>query len=131
MCVLWHINNAFHEKEGLQTVKNLLAMQETWVQSLGWEDPLEEGMATHPSILAWRIPWTEEPSGPQSMGSERVRPDRATNTFTFSSHSFEWGDLLSLLYPLSLSSIQRPVLESSLETGKTLFPPSESFLNHL
>ena len=44
-----------------QTVKNLPAMQETWVQSLGWEDPLEKGMATHSSILAWRIPWTEEP----------------------------------------------------------------------
>ena len=44
-----------------QTVKNLAAMQETWVQSLGWEDPLKEGMATHSSILAWRIPWTEEP----------------------------------------------------------------------
>ena len=46
-----------------QTVKNLAAMQETWVQSLGWEDPLEEGMATHFSILAWRIPWTGEPGG--------------------------------------------------------------------
>ena len=46
-----------------QTVKNLLAMQETWVRSLGLEDPLEEGMATHSSILAWRIPWTEEPGG--------------------------------------------------------------------
>ena len=45
-----------------QTVKNLPAMQETWVRSLGWEDPLEEGMATHSSILAWRIPWTEERS---------------------------------------------------------------------
>ena len=44
-----------------QMVKNLPAMRETWVQSLGWEDPLGEGMATHSSILAWRIPWTEEP----------------------------------------------------------------------
>ena len=51
-------------------VKNLSAMQETQVPSLGWEDPLEEGMATHPSILAWRIPWTEEPGGLQSMGSQ-------------------------------------------------------------
>ena len=56
-------------------VKNLPAMQETWVQSLGWEDPLEKGMATHSSILAWRIPWTEEPGGLQSMGSPRVRHD--------------------------------------------------------
>ena len=46
------------------------AMWETWVQSLGWEDPLEEGMATHTSILAWRIPWTEEPGGLQSMGPQ-------------------------------------------------------------
>ena len=51
-----------------QTVKNLPAMQETWVRSLGWEDPLEEGMATLSSILAWRIPWTEEPGGLLSMG---------------------------------------------------------------
>ena len=51
-----------------QTVKNPPAMQETWVQSLGLEDPLEEGMATHCSILTWRIPWTEEPAGLQSMG---------------------------------------------------------------
>ena len=55
-----------------QSVKNLPAMQETRVQSLGQEDPLEKGMATHPSILAWRIPWTEEPGGLQSVGSETV-----------------------------------------------------------
>ena len=51
-----------------QTVKNLPAMWETWVRSLDWEDPLEKGMATHSSILAWRIPWTEKPGGLQSMG---------------------------------------------------------------
>ena len=55
-----------------QMVKNLPVMQETWVQSLGWEDSLEKGMATHSSILAWRIPWTEEPGGLQSMGSQTV-----------------------------------------------------------
>ena len=54
-------------------VKNLLAMQETQVQSLGQEIPLEKGMATHSSIPAWRIPWTEEPGGLQSMESQRVR----------------------------------------------------------
>ena len=59
----------------VQMVKNLLAMQETWVQSLGWEDPLEEGMATLSSILAWRIPRTEKPAGLQSMGSQRVTHD--------------------------------------------------------
>ena len=57
------------------TVKNLPAMQETEVQSLSWEDPLEKRMATHSSILAWIIPQTEEPGGLQSMGSQRVRHD--------------------------------------------------------
>ena len=56
-------------------VKNLPAMQETWVQSLGQEDPLEKEMATHSSILAWRIPWTEESGGLQSIESQRVRYD--------------------------------------------------------
>ena len=58
-----------------QTVKNLPAMQETLVQSLGQEDPLERGMATHSSILGWLIPWIEEPGGLQSMGSHRVGQD--------------------------------------------------------
>ena len=56
-------------------VKNLPVVQETGVQSLGWEDPLEKGTATHSSILAWRIPWTEEPGGLQSTGSHRVGHD--------------------------------------------------------
>ena len=54
------------------SVKSPPAMQETWVQSLGWEDHLEKGIATYSSILAWRILWTEEPEGLQSMGSQRV-----------------------------------------------------------
>ena len=68
-----------HTHEGFslvaQLVKNPPAMWETWVQSLGWEDPLEKGTATHSSILAWRISWIEEPGGLQSMGSQRVRHD--------------------------------------------------------
>ena len=55
-----------------QMTKNLPAMWEAWVGSLGWEDPLEEGMATHSSIQAWRIPWTEEPGGLQSVGLQRA-----------------------------------------------------------
>ena len=55
-----------------QLVKNPPAMWETWVQSLGWKDPLEKGTATHSSNLAWEIPWTEEPGGLQSMGSKRI-----------------------------------------------------------
>ena len=66
-----------------QMVQNLFAMQEIWVWSLGWEDPLEKGMATHSSILAWGISWTEETGGLQSKGSQRVRHDWATNTLIF------------------------------------------------
>ena len=58
-----------------QLVKSPPAMRETWVRSLGWEDPLEKEMATHFSILAWRIPWTEELGGLESMGSQRVGHD--------------------------------------------------------
>ena len=58
-----------------QMVKNLLTMEEMQLQSLGWEDPLEEEMTTHSSVLAWRIPWTEEPGGLQSTGLQRVRHD--------------------------------------------------------
>ena len=56
-------------------VKNLPVMQETWVQSLGWEDALEKRMPTHSSILAWKIPWTEDPGRLQTMGSQRARHD--------------------------------------------------------
>ena len=66
-----------------QMVKNPPAVQETQVRSLSREDPLEEEMATHSSILAWRSPWTEELGGLQSMGSQRVRHDWVTNTLTF------------------------------------------------
>ena len=59
----------------VQRVRNLPTVQEIWVQSLGGEYSLEKGMATHSSILAWRIPWTEEPGGLQSMGSQRVGHD--------------------------------------------------------
>ena len=59
----------------VRTVKRLPSMQETLVRSLGWENPLEKEMATHSHILAWEIPWTEEPGGLQSVGSQRVRHD--------------------------------------------------------
>ena len=62
----------------VQLVENPPAMWETWVRSLGWEDLLEKGMATHSSILAWRIPWTEEPGVLQSMRLQRVGHDQAT-----------------------------------------------------
>ena len=65
-------------------VKNLPAKQETWVRSLGRKDPLEKGMAIHSGILAQRISWTEEPGRLQSMGSQKLRQDGATNTFSLS-----------------------------------------------
>ena len=65
-----------------QMVMNPPTMQKTWVRSLGWEDPLKEGMETHSSILAWRIPWTEEPDGLQTMGSQRVGHDWVTKHST-------------------------------------------------
>ena len=75
-------------------VKNLPAMQETWVQSLGRKDPLEKEMATHSSILAWEIPWTEEPSRLQSMGSQIIGHDYATE-HTHSHNSFSlWLSLV-------------------------------------
>ena len=64
-------------------VKNLPAMQEMGIQSLGWEDPLEKGMATQSSVLAWRIPWTEEPGGLLSMRLQRIGHDQVTNTLKF------------------------------------------------
>ena len=70
-----------------QTVKNLPALQETQVPSLGQDYPLEQGLATHSSILAWQIPLTEEPGGLQSMGSQIVGHDRATFTFVLTHQS--------------------------------------------
>ena len=70
-----------------QRLKRLPVVQETQVRSLGWEDPLEKEMATHSSILAWEIPWTEEPGGLQSTGSQRVRHDF---TFTFTLHAWHY-----------------------------------------
>jgi len=67
----------YHNRDSLvaQSVKNLPAIQETWVRSLGWEDPLEKEMATHSSILAWKISWTQKPGELQIMGLQRVGHD--------------------------------------------------------
>ena len=69
-------------------VKNSPATRQTWIQSLGWKYPLEEGKATHSSVPAWRIPWTEEPGGLQSTGSRRVRHDWATQHSTHNPHIY-------------------------------------------
>ena len=81
-----------------QRVKRLPAKQETWVRSLGQEDPLEKEMATHSSILAWKIPWTEKPGRLQSVGSQRVRHDWVTSL------SLSWGQgvVLNLFHVLLL-----------------------------
>ena len=75
-----------------QMLKHLLEMQETWVQSLGWEDPLEKEMAAHSSTLAWKIPWTAEPGRLLSMGSQRVRHDEGISlslpVYLLSFHQF-------------------------------------------
>jgi len=89
-------------------------MQEMQVQSLGWEDSLKKGMATHSSILTWRIPWTQEPGRLQSMGSQRVGHDGVTNPFTFFMYVVRQGSSvfkraaivpvlfeMNVLYPLS------------------------------
>ena len=82
-----------------QMVKNLPEKQETLVWSLSQEDPLEKGVVTHSSILAWRIPWTEEPGGLQSMGLQRVRHDWVANTYTFTVY-FRMFSSIPGLYPL-------------------------------
>ena len=102
-----------------QTVKNLPAMKETWVKTLGQEDPLEKRMATHSSILFWRIPWTEEPGGLQSMGSQRVGHDWVINTSLY----------------LCVCCLHTAVLEWHLPEGKvyliTLFQGPKSLLFHI
>ena len=80
--LLWRTEGFPGDSDGLKK-KNLPAMRETQVRFLGQKDPLEKGMATHSSILAWRIPWIEEPGGLQSIGSQRVWHNWAPNTFTF------------------------------------------------
>ena len=74
-----------------QLVKNLPAVQETWVRSLGWEDPLEDSIANHSSILAWRIPWTEELGGLQSMGSQSLTRLKELSTYVCFLFTFNWG----------------------------------------
>ena len=87
-----------------QRLKHLPAMRETWVRSLGWEDPLEKEMATHYSVLAWRIPWIEEPGRLQSMGLQRVGHDWATSLSLHSHFIFKLSIvLLSSLFILFLN----------------------------
>ena len=96
-CLFFNTLSRFETTLVAQTVKYLVAMRETQVQSLGQEDPLEKGMATHSSILAWRIPWTEEHGRLQSLRSQRVRHDWATNT-SFVTAFLPWSKRLLILW---------------------------------
>ena len=99
-------SNLFHDKRHIsmylraslvaQLVKNLPAMQETQVQSLDWENPLEKEIATQSSILAWRIPWTGHPGGLQSMGSQRIGHDWDTHFHFSSMYLHQWGQSIAL-----------------------------------
>ena len=118
-CFSWPPLLSLREFPMAQWVKNRPAKQETsetWVQFLSWEDPLEEGMATHSSSLTWKTPWTEEPGGLQSKGSQGVRHDWATK------YSYRWlVNRRNLL--LTVLNAGRPWSESqhSQVLGKTLF----------
>ena len=93
-----------------QTIRNLPAMQETWVWSLEWEDPLDKGMASHSSILAWEIPWTEKLCRLQSMGWQRVRQNWATKALT----QLKWGDQKGVLScPVIIAETHRKKKDSS------------------
>ena len=98
---------------GVSAVKNLSAVQEiqeTWVRSLGKEDPLEEGMAAHSSVLAWRIPWAEEPSGLQSTGSQIVRHTQCVRTMKnrpTMDQWWEWNAFWNIFYDQNIYRLLR------------------------
>ena len=94
---LLHKVSVFYTQLMAQMVKNLPAMWETWVRPLVWEDPLEEGMAAHSSILAWRIPWTEEPGGLQSVGLQSQ-----TRLKQLSTQSSQWNTVNVFITDLAL-----------------------------
>ena len=109
-----------------QMVKNLSAMQETWVWSLGWEDTLEKRVATHFSILAWRIPWTEDPGRLHSMGSQRVGHDWVTNTSICFRHS-DWVVWLSRVVIMTFSTWSFYILGSKTMYVLTWFSQMDLF----
>ena len=108
-----------------QTVKNLPLMQETQVWSQGRKDPLEKGTVIHSSILAWRIPWTEEPGGLQSMGSQRLRHDWVTNTHLLSTQGDD-GPRASFL-PNTTSQTQFSIIK--YDSGHLKKKKKKSFLS--
>ena len=108
-----------------QMVKHPLAMQETWIWSLGWEDNLEKEMATHSSIPAWRIPWTEEPGGLKSIGSQKLGHDWATNTDTHNivATSLFSDDFWNSPYHIAVRKVTTDIFHHTLYlSGFTLNP---------
>ena len=101
-----------------QSVKNLPAVQETGVWSLGWKDPLEKEMVTHSRILAWKISWTEEPGGLQSMGSQRVRHNWVTKTKQLYENSSDLITALQTVTPRNESDLH---LEFNCKVSKIMF----------
>ena len=108
-CMFWQVQSGLGDVGifGCRTVwdlpggsdnKESPATWENWVQSLGWENALEKGMATHSSIPAWRVPWTEVPGRPQSVGLQRIGHNRATDTFAL----WQTARVISTLHPVSL-----------------------------
>jgi len=110
--------------------KNLPAMQETWVWSLGWEDPLEKGMATHSSILAWRILWTEEPGRLEFMGLQRIRHSWVTNI-----HGFLGGFVCLIFKPQQVLTRQSHLCNQHLDKEEQHYQnpktPSRHFSHYL
>ena len=107
-------------------VKHLPAVQETQVQSLGWGDPLEKGMATHSSILTWRISWTEEPGGLQSIGLQRVRRDWVNDTFHFLIN-WMWQKWWGITSKIRLSKTVASILEALVFSYSFLILEKASF----
>ena len=119
MTFCFSLNLIFSQYFPYSSVKTLPAVQETRVQSLGWEDPLEKEMATHSSILAWKVSWTEEPGGLQSMGLQRVRHDWATNTYLLIHVAASWSNIL--LIPIYWGpTMCLIVLEDTEKSSRTL-----------
>ena len=117
-------------------VKNLSAVQENWVQSLDREDALEKGMATHSSILAWRIPWTEEPGGLHSMGSQEFYMTERLTHSTHEESSWRLGHLPKFTQGLSGNQDvgpledEREVFHTMTEAGLELIPRLSVFRGH-
>ena len=127
----------------IQTVKTLPAIQETWVRSLVLEDSLEKGMATYSSILAWRMPWTEDPGRLQSTGSQRIRHDWATNTHThihtmwgpipdFLNHKdVRQAELRTTVTTIKFFCLYVPCIWSAYYKENILLCMTRDYLNHL